>query len=479
MLRHPFIFFQVFNEVCEFDNTEHGNAIVLFHFLDGGEFTATFFLSVQGYHHPRRFGACRRDDVHGLADSGAGGDYVVNNQHPVNQRAADDVAAFTVILGLFTVEAEGDIAAVMFKHGHGGRGTQRDALVGRAEQHIKAHTAVDDGIGIVLAQFGQQAAGIEQAGIEEVGADTARFEGELTKAQYIGFDGKINKFFLVILHGPGLQIGSGSGMIHPFGNQVQTMRVITANVNGIRSAESKGFFQWLARQKADVVCIQETKAQEHQLDPKIFCPNGFHCYYFDAQKKGYSGTALYCRKEPDEVHYGLGWDHVDTEGRYIQADFGNLSVASLYLPSGSASEERHANKLRFMDKFLEELATMRRKKREYIITGDWNTIHKEIDIRNFKSNQKTSGCTPPERAWMDKLFDETGWVDAFRVVDERPEQYTWWSNRGQAYAKNVGWRIDYQIITPGLQDKVLAARIYKDKKFSDHAPLIMDYAVEL
>ena len=257
------------------------------------------------------------------------------------------------------------------------------------------------------------------------------------------------------------------------------MRVITANVNGIRAAEKKGFFQWLSRQKADVVCLQETKAQEHQLHPEVFYPKGYHCYYFDAEKKGYSGVALYCKQEPDNVVTGLGWAHADTEGRYIQADFGKLSVASLYLPSGSSSEERHANKLKFMDRFMDELTAMRRKQREYIITGDWNTVHKEIDIKNFKSNQKNSGCTPQERAWLDKLFDEVGWVDAFRVVNQQPDQYTWWSNRGQAYAKNVGWRIDYHVITPGLKDKVLKARIYKDKKFSDHAPLILDYDLEL
>ena len=255
------------------------------------------------------------------------------------------------------------------------------------------------------------------------------------------------------------------------------MRVITANVNGIRSAEKKGFLTWLSRQRADVVCLQETKAQEHQLHAEIFYPKNYHCYYFDAEKKGYSGVAIFCKQEPDEVIKGLGWAHADTEGRYIQADFGKLSVASFYLPSGSSSEERHQNKLRFMDKMLDELKLMRRKKREYIICGDWNTVHKEIDIKNFKGNQKNSGCTPEERAWMDKLFDQVGYVDAFRVVDQRPEQYTWWSNRGQAREKNVGWRIDYQIITPGLKDTVRKASIYKEQWFSDHAPLIIDYDI--
>jgi exodeoxyribonuclease-3 len=253
------------------------------------------------------------------------------------------------------------------------------------------------------------------------------------------------------------------------------MRIITANVNGIRSAAKKGFFEWLASQDADVVCLQETKAQEDQLHPETFYPAGYHCRYFDAQKKGYSGVAIYTRAAPDDVVTGLGWERADNEGRYIQADFGKLSIASFYLPSGSSSPERHEDKLRFMDKLKDELTRMRRQKREYIICGDWNTVHREIDIRNFRSNQKNSGCTPPERAWIDDLFSNVGWVDAFRVVDDRAEQYTWWSNRGEAWARNVGWRIDYQIITPGLKDAVRAASIYKDRRFSDHAPLIIDY----
>jgi len=253
------------------------------------------------------------------------------------------------------------------------------------------------------------------------------------------------------------------------------MRVISANVNGIRAAQRKGFFEWLAAQDADVVCIQETKAQEHQLDESLFYPEGYHCYYFDAEKKGYSGVAIFTREEPKQVLTGLGWDHVDSEGRWIQVDFDKLTVASLYLPSGSASEERHHNKLRFMEKFMDDLSLMRRKRRDYIVCGDWNTVHKEIDIKNFKGNRKNSGCTDEERAWMETLLTDKGWVDAFRVVNQEADQYTWWSNRGQAWAKNVGWRIDYQIVTPGLKDKVTGAAIYRDERFSDHAPLTIDY----
>jgi exodeoxyribonuclease-3 len=253
------------------------------------------------------------------------------------------------------------------------------------------------------------------------------------------------------------------------------MRVISANLNGIRAAARKGFFDWMVKQKADVICIQETKAQEHQLDDEIFTPRGYFRYLFDAQKKGYSGTAIYSRIEPDQVTTGLGWPHADTEGRWIEAQFGKLTVASLYLPSGTSSEERHQNKLVFMDRLREEMRSMRRKRREFIICGDWNTVHKEIDIKNFRSNRKNSGCTDQERAWMDEIFDHDGWVDAFRQVNQEADQYTWWSNRGQAWAKNVGWRIDYQIVTPGLRAAVKGASIYKEERFSDHAPLTIDY----
>lgn len=253
------------------------------------------------------------------------------------------------------------------------------------------------------------------------------------------------------------------------------MRVITANTNGIRSAGRKGFFDWLAQQQADVVCIQETKAQEHQLEADLHFPAGFHSYYFDAQKKGYSGTAIYSREEPQAVHFGLGWDPCDSEGRWLQVDYAELSVISLYMPSGSSSEERQQLKYEFMDKLMPQLVAMREQQREFIICADWNICHKEIDLKNWKANQKNSGFLPRERAWLDTLYDEVGYVDAFRLINPQPEQYTWWSNRGQAWAKNVGWRLDYQLVTPALADSVRTASIYKDQRFSDHSPLIMDY----
>jgi exodeoxyribonuclease III len=256
-------------------------------------------------------------------------------------------------------------------------------------------------------------------------------------------------------------------------------RIITCNTNGIRSAATKGFFDWLQVQQADVVCIQETKAQLEQLTDPVFSPAPYHCFYNDAVKRGYSGTALYSKVKPQRVITRLGWDPVDSEGRYIQADFSGLSVISLYMPSGSSSEESLQKKLRFMDRFMEQMRVLRRARREVIICADWNICHQPIDLKNWRANQKNSGFLPEERAWLDQVYDEVGFVDSFRLVNSEPEQYTWWSNRGQAWANNVGWRLDYQVISPGLVDKVRTAAIFKEQRFSDHAPQIMEYDLDI
>jgi exodeoxyribonuclease III len=256
-------------------------------------------------------------------------------------------------------------------------------------------------------------------------------------------------------------------------------KIITCNTNGIRAAARKGFFDWLATEDPDVVCIQETKAQEDQLGDPVFRPEGYHCYYNDAIKKGYSGTAVYSKVEPLKVTRSLGWDPADSEGRYLQVDYAGLSVISLYLPSGSSGDEAQLRKVGFMDNFMAHLKSLRRKRREYIICADWNICHKEIDLKNWRPNRKNSGFLPEERAWLDQLFDEVGYVDSFRLVNQEAEQYTWWSNRGQAWANNTGWRLDYQVITPGLADTVTGASVYKDERFSDHAPQLMEYDFEI
>lgn len=253
-------------------------------------------------------------------------------------------------------------------------------------------------------------------------------------------------------------------------------RIVTFNANGIRAAERKGFFQWLEKEQPDVVCIQETKAQEHQLTAGHFYPDGYHVTYNDAQRKGYSGTAIYSRVTPRKIVSRLGWEPADEEGRYLQYDFAALSVISLYMPSGTSSDAALEKKLGFMERFFEHLRALRRKRRQFVICADWNTCHQNIDLRNWRSNQKNSGFLPIERAWLDRVYDELGYVDAFRVVDREPDRYTWWSNRGQARAKNVGWRLDYHVITPKLAPLVRRADIYTAEDFSDHAPQTMEYA---
>ncbi|WP_018717569.1 exodeoxyribonuclease III [Arhodomonas aquaeolei] len=259
-----------------------------------------------------------------------------------------------------------------------------------------------------------------------------------------------------------------------------TVRITTANLNGIRAAARKGFFDWFTEEAPDVLCVQETKAQYDQLaGDATYFPEGWHAYFEDAEKKGYSGVALYSRVEPDDVIRGVGFPEIDREGRWIEARYGNLSVVSFYMPSGTSGDHRQGFKYAFMDPFMAYLAELRKGPRSYIICGDWNIAHTKLDLRNWRSNQKNSGFLPEERAWLDRLFDEVGLVDAFRVVEPETEQYTWWSYRGQAWANNTGWRIDYEVITPDLREAVRSASIYEGARFSDHAPMTLAYDLTL
>jgi exodeoxyribonuclease-3 len=257
------------------------------------------------------------------------------------------------------------------------------------------------------------------------------------------------------------------------------LRVVTLNLNGIRSAVAKGYLRWLTRVKADCVCMQELKAQECDLGRAMVMPGKLKGYFDCGETKGYSGVAMYARVEPDRVTCGFGSKEFDREGRFLRLDFGRLSVVSLYMPSGSSGAERQQAKFRFLDEFMPVLRELVGSGRECIVCGDWNIAHKEIDLKNWRSNQKNSGFLPEERAWLTEVFEKAGWVDVFRRLDPRPDQYTWWSTRGQAWAKNVGWRIDYQIATPGVAGKALRTRIFKAQRFSDHAPLIVDYDWDL
>jgi exodeoxyribonuclease-3 len=255
------------------------------------------------------------------------------------------------------------------------------------------------------------------------------------------------------------------------------LKLVSLNLNGIRSAANKGALEWLSALGPDIVCVQELKAQHADIPAlpanPVFAWSAFH----PAEKKGYSGVGLFARRAPEKVIEGYGDAEFDAEGRYLQADFGNLSVVSLYLPSGSSSDERQQAKFRCMDSIWPRLQALAGSGRDVVICGDWNIAHTEKDLKNWKSNQKNSGFLPEERAWLSRLFAEQGWVDVHRrlLPEATGEAYTWWSNRGQAWAKNVGWRIDYQIATANLAASARLVSVYKDQRFSDHAPLVIDY----
>jgi exodeoxyribonuclease III len=255
------------------------------------------------------------------------------------------------------------------------------------------------------------------------------------------------------------------------------VRVITLNANGIRSAARRGFFEWATAQAADVVCLQETRAQEHQLLPEALAIPGFTAYFVDAARRGYSGVALYCRREPLSIRRTLGWEDMDAEGRFVQAEFEEFAVSSLYVPSGISGPARQAFKMAFLERLLVVLAQLRHSGKTQIVCGDFNIAHKTIDTYSPGRNSHVSGFLPDERAWMDALISQVGWVDAFRVVNREPKQYTWWSNWPAAWERNLGWRIDYQMVTPELATSVQRASIYKEARFSDHAPLVIDYGL--
>lgn len=259
------------------------------------------------------------------------------------------------------------------------------------------------------------------------------------------------------------------------------LRIITLNLNGIRSAWRKGLLPWLAAQNADIICVQEIKAHYVDLGEEMKTPAGLHTYYRCAEKKGYSGVGLWSRRKPDRVLDLLGSAEFDREGRYLCADFGHLSVVSLYQPSGSSSEQRQEAKFRFMDFIYPRLVELAASGRDVIVCGDWNIAHQEIDLRNWRGNRRNSGFLPEERAWISRLLNDAGWCDVYRKLhpDTTGDAYTWWSNRGQAWANNVGWRLDYQLATVAIADRARRAAVYKEQRFSDHAPLSIDYDYEL
>ena len=257
-------------------------------------------------------------------------------------------------------------------------------------------------------------------------------------------------------------------------------KLTSLNLNGIRSATSKGLEGWLQQARPDCICVQEVKAQHDDVHGKFHELAGMQGHFHYAQKKGYSGVAVYTRHEPSDVIIGHNSPEFDAEGRYVELRFDTpqrkMSILSVYFPSGSSGEERQQAKFRFLAEFYPHLMQLK-SQREFILCGDVNIAHNQIDLKNWRSNQKNSGFTPEERAWVTKLLGEGGLVDVYRQLEPTATDdcYTWWSNRGQAYANNVGWRLDYHLATPALAASARTSHIYKDQKFSDHAPITIEY----
>lgn len=254
------------------------------------------------------------------------------------------------------------------------------------------------------------------------------------------------------------------------------MKIISYNVNGIRSAMNKGLTEWLKAADADVVCLQEIKAEPGQLNLLHFEDLGYKTYWYPAQKKGYSGVAIFTKQEPLHVEYGCGIEAYDKEGRVLRVDFKNVSVMSVYFPSGTSGDHRQDFKYRFLEDFSAYIETLKIKHPNLIICGDVNICHKEIDIHNPVSNKNTTGFLPPERAWVTS-FLESGFIDSFRYFNQEPHQYTWWSFRFNARKQNKGWRIDYQLVSETLKNKMKRAAILHEAHHSDHCPTLLEIDV--
>lgn len=256
------------------------------------------------------------------------------------------------------------------------------------------------------------------------------------------------------------------------------MKVINVNVNGIRSAAKKNFFVWLQTQQAELVCLQEVRAPVALVEnDQSFHLSGYNIYSVAAQKSGYSGVTIYSKLKPQNIIQNLGWPIADEEGRYLQLDFEQFKIANIYIPSGTFGEIRQNVKYDFLHNYQKILAAQVKEPLPFIICGDFNIAHRNIDIKNWRTNQRHSGFLPPERAWLDTIFDNIGFVDAYRFKNPDKVEYTWWSNFANAWKNNVGWRIDYQIVSPQLKNKIISTEIYRQEKFSDHAPLIINYDI--
>jgi exodeoxyribonuclease III len=257
------------------------------------------------------------------------------------------------------------------------------------------------------------------------------------------------------------------------------MRIMTLNVEGLRQASERGFFDWMIQQNADVICLQDMREKDGQMDVSLFRPTGYHAYFFDAFEDSHGGVAIYCKQPPKAIITGMGFSGCDSEGRFIQADFNKVSVVSLFVPSATGNADKQQEKNEFMDQLMAHLRKTLRKRREFIFCGTLNIAHKPIDLSSRYINQKNSFCLPEEQELLDEIFYQLNFCDAFRYLNKAEGQFTWWPDDNRAVESNEGIRLDYQITTPAIRPFVRKASIHREQCFSRHAPLVIDYTLNI
>jgi exodeoxyribonuclease III len=475
-----------------------------------------FFLAIQRDDHRMRRGAGRFDERDRFAHRGTGRHHVVDDQHAALKLRPNQRAAFAVVFCFLSVVGHRQIAAEPRQFDDDG-GRERNAFVRRAEHHVELQTAggffSQQTTRIELRQPAELGAIIEQTGVEKIRAQAPRLGLELPKTQHAGFDCELHEFLGECIVRTDLARCLFLFICCRIHGDAFLFKLTSLNLNGIRSAATKGLEAWIEAVRPDCICVQELKAQAADVAGRFDEIAGMKGYFHFAEKKGYSGVAIYTCHEPSDVITGYGSSEFDAEGRYVELRFDRpgrtqcpkLSIISGYFPSGSSGEERQAAKFRFLAEFYPRLLALKTS-RDFVLCGDINIAHQEIDLKNFKGNKKNSGFLPEERAWMTDLLRENAEADAAEVnkaVEALTEQsgqpsaspvgggivdvyrmlqptttddaYTWWSNRGQAYAKNVGWRLDYHLATPAFAALARSEHIYRETRFSDHAPITVDY----
>lgn len=473
--------FQIIDDVLHLDDADDRDTPPFFYFLNRRPLALTTFLTVEADGHRGQLRPGCLDKFDHLAHGCAGGNDIVDHQYAPGQWRPYEHTSLAVILRLLAVVGKGYVEVVVIGEGHSGHAGQRNTLVGRPQQHIEFDTGVDDTSSIEAAQGCEGRAAVEGASVEEIGALAPGLECEIAKAQHIVAPRQTDEFLLVSLHacsesscGVSAVFWHLTFMYHSASlEQGWGMRVISFSADGVREAAQNGFFEWVLKQDADFICIQDLRCSEYDLTEDRFFPSEYNAYFFDDVNGKENGVAIYCRQLPKAIMTGLGFTDYDMQGRYIQADYGDISVGCLLAPQARDGEEQES-KDRFFELLGSHLQKVRNKRRRFIIAGNWQLARAPIDVQEADDNESISGFLPQEQQWLTELLD-SGYKDAFRSVSSDDDAFTFWPET----VGEDGWRVDLQIISEELEHSVEHGAVYTGAQFSRHAPLIMDYDIEL